>query len=57
MRIITSYTSNGDNTKTRIDTISSSADDPEESRSSTTNYRVGEVTCTVDDSGESESGN
>lgn len=53
MRIITSYTSNGDNTKTQNISVSSSADDPEESRSSTTNYRVGDVTCTIDDSGES----
>jgi hypothetical protein len=53
MRVISSYTSNGDNTKTQSVTISSSADDPEESRSSTTNYKVGDVTCTVDDSGES----
>ncbi len=40
--------------KRESETISSSAEEPEESRSSTTNYRVGEVTCTVDDSGESE---
>ena len=53
MRIITSYTSNGDNTKTQNITVSSSADDPEESRSSSTNYRVGSVTCTIDDTGES----
>ncbi len=54
MRVTTSYTSNGDNTKTQNVTVSSSAEDPEESRSSTTNYRVGGVTCTVDDTGESE---
>lgn len=53
MRIITSYTSNGDNTKTQNISVSSSADDPEESRSSTTSYRVGSVTCTIDDTGES----
>jgi hypothetical protein len=53
MKIITSYTSNGDNTKTQNITVSSSADDPEESRSSSTNYRVGSVTCTIDDTGES----
>lgn len=53
MRIITSYTSNGDNTKTQNISVSSSADDPEESRSSSTNYRVGNVTCTIDDTGES----
>lgn len=54
MRVITSYTANGDNTKTRTETISSSAEEPEESRSSITNYRVGGVTCTVDETGESE---
>jgi hypothetical protein len=53
MRIITSYTSNGDNTKTQNISVSSSADDPEESRSSSTNYRVGNKTCTIDDTGES----
>jgi len=53
MKVITSYTSNGDNTKTQNISVSSSADEPEESRSSTTNYRVGDVTCTVDDTGES----
>jgi len=53
MQFITSYTSNGDNTKTQNITVSSSADDPEESRSSTTNFRVGNITCTIDDTGES----
>jgi len=53
MRIITSYTSNGENTKTQNISVSSSADDPTESRSSTTNFRVGNVTCTIDDTGES----
>jgi len=53
MRIITSFTSNGDNTKTQNISVSSSADEPEESRSSSTNYRVGNVSCTIDDSGES----
>jgi hypothetical protein len=54
MRIITSITSNGDNTKSQNISVSSSADDPEESRSSSTNYRVGNKTCTVDDTGESQ---
>jgi hypothetical protein len=54
MKIITSFTSNGDNTKTQNISVSSSADDPKENRSSTTNYRVGNVTCTVDDNGESD---
>jgi hypothetical protein len=54
MKIITSYTSNDDSTKTQNISVSSSADAPEESRSSSTNYRVGSVTCTIDDTGESE---
>jgi hypothetical protein len=53
MQIITSYTSTGGNTKTQNISASSSAEDPQESRSSTTNYRVGNVTCTIDDTGES----
>jgi len=53
MRFINSYTSNGDNTKTQNISVSSSAEDPVETRSISTSYRVGKVTCTIDDSGES----
>jgi len=51
--IITSFTSNGDNSKTQNISVSSSAEDPVESRSTSTSYRVGNVNCTIDESGES----
>lgn len=54
MTITTSYTADNDNTFTQMDSISTSQDDPEESRSSTANYRVGSVNCSLDYGEETE---
>jgi hypothetical protein len=52
--ITNSHDSNGDNSKIHTETISSTAKDPKEDKSSTTNYRVGNKSCTVDENGESD---
>lgn len=54
MTITTSFTADNDNTFTRMDSISASADDPEESRSSSANYRVGSTSCSIDYGEETE---
>jgi hypothetical protein len=53
-KIITSADSVNERTVTRMESFTSSADDPQGSSSSTANYRIGNITCTVDDGGESE---
>lgn len=53
-RVTTSTDSVNERTVTRMESFSSSADDPQGSTSSTSNYRVGNVTCMVDESGEGE---
>ncbi len=49
--ITNSYGSNGDFIKIHVESISSTESDPEESRYSMTNYRIGNKSCTVDEIG------
>jgi hypothetical protein len=48
------YDSNGNNSKAYSESVSSSASDPTENRSSSTRYQVGDVTCTVGDGSDSK---
>ena len=51
---ILSSKDNSDSNMTRIEMISSSAEEPEVDTSVSTNYRVGNINCTIDDGDEAE---